>query len=177
MFRKDVKSFTEVMETCGNPFLSASHDLIALDTQDIMEREVADHHCSQSWYSPTCCLCRAATWQGHQACIRYDPFRQIYWHFLIDLTQKPSTKQIMGFTSKTWCSSHNCSFPLSPGLMHTWQNSSGSKIKGSTQHFDRGVYAVVQSQTFLNVWRWKNTHVAAARDTTVVVLDGAVILR
>lgn len=61
MLRKDVKSFTEVMETHGNPFLSANNDLIALDTEDIMEREVGDYYCSRSWYSPTWCLIRAAT--------------------------------------------------------------------------------------------------------------------
>ena len=41
-FMKDVKSFTAIMKSHGNPFLSVDHDLTALDTQEIVETEVSE---------------------------------------------------------------------------------------------------------------------------------------
>ena len=40
-FRKDVLSFVEVVEQLGNPFLATSQELVALDTQNVMEQPVA----------------------------------------------------------------------------------------------------------------------------------------
>ena len=41
-FRKDVLTFVEVVEQIGNPFLSINDELVALDTQIVMEPAVAN---------------------------------------------------------------------------------------------------------------------------------------
>ena len=40
-FLKDIKSFMKVVTEMGNPFLATGHELVALDTCDVMENEVA----------------------------------------------------------------------------------------------------------------------------------------
>ena len=40
-FLKDIKSFMIVVTEMGNPFLATGHELVALDTCDVMENEVA----------------------------------------------------------------------------------------------------------------------------------------
>ncbi|KAL8561604.1 hypothetical protein ACOMHN_024839 [Nucella lapillus] len=41
-FQKDVQAFIKVVEQLGNPFLVTSHELIALDTHNVMEQAVTD---------------------------------------------------------------------------------------------------------------------------------------
>lgn len=41
-FRKQVRSLIAVIEVMGNPFLEESHDLLVLDSKDIMTSAVAD---------------------------------------------------------------------------------------------------------------------------------------
>ena len=39
-FRKDTSSFVKVIEQLGNPFVATSLELVALDTQNVMEESV-----------------------------------------------------------------------------------------------------------------------------------------
>ena len=41
-YRKDILSFIEVVEQLGNPFLATSQELVALDTQNVVEEAVAN---------------------------------------------------------------------------------------------------------------------------------------
>ena len=58
-FYKDVKSFTDVVEQLGNPFLSTGDELVTLDTQNVMDTSVATslscvHQNGQALHSAFC---------------------------------------------------------------------------------------------------------------------------
>ena len=40
MFRKDISYFVKVVGQLGNPFVATSQELVALDTQNVMEESV-----------------------------------------------------------------------------------------------------------------------------------------
>lgn len=40
-FVTDVKKFMGILRDCGNPFLETGHELIAIDTNNVMEQEAA----------------------------------------------------------------------------------------------------------------------------------------